>query len=154
MNARDYAIRAHGDQRYGAMPYVVHLDAVVAVLEEFELATPKMRDAGYLHDVLEDCGVRYDELALEFPEAAPLVEKVTGRGPNRKARNADIRRKIEDDTDAQNLKGADRLANKRAAKQSDPAKWAMYCKESEAFLESIPLADPILRAALRVLAAS
>lgn len=32
--AREFAIQAHGDQRYGDRPYVEHLSAVVEVLDE------------------------------------------------------------------------------------------------------------------------
>lgn len=48
--ARDVAIAAHGDQRYGTHPYVHHLDAVAAILEPFGTAA---QIVGYLHDTIE-----------------------------------------------------------------------------------------------------
>jgi guanosine-3',5'-bis(diphosphate) 3'-pyrophosphohydrolase len=42
---------------------------------------PKTIAAGFLHDVIEDCGVSHDELAKEFDEEiADLVEAVTKVG--------------------------------------------------------------------------
>jgi (p)ppGpp synthase/HD superfamily hydrolase len=52
--ARDFAIRAHGDQKYGSEPYVAHLDAVVAVLNEFGYSGDEYVCSGYLHDKQEN----------------------------------------------------------------------------------------------------
>lgn len=60
--AREFAVRAHGDQRYGNdESYSVHLDEVVGVLREFgyapggyEILPEDTLVAAYLHDVLED----------------------------------------------------------------------------------------------------
>ncbi len=62
-HARDFAIQAHGGQRYGEHPYEHHLDAVVALLG------PHGDDAqvtGYLHDVVEDTTVPLDRIEAEF----------------------------------------------------------------------------------------
>ena len=46
--ARDYAIAAHGDQKYGEHPYVGHLDAVAEIVRpDGELAVA----VAYLHDL-------------------------------------------------------------------------------------------------------
>ena len=46
-SARAFAVQAHGGQRYGEHPYVVHLDAVAEHLIPYgELAI----SLGYLHD--------------------------------------------------------------------------------------------------------
>jgi (p)ppGpp synthase/HD superfamily hydrolase len=52
------AIRAHGDQRYCALPYITHLDRV------FELVRGRGEDVeiwAYLHDLLEDVPLSRDE---------------------------------------------------------------------------------------------
>ncbi|NJK44821.1 MAG: hypothetical protein HC933_11530 [Pleurocapsa sp. SU_196_0] len=57
--ARTLALEAHADQRYGDQPYVVHLERVVSVLEQFGV-TPETSSgeallcAAWLHDSLED----------------------------------------------------------------------------------------------------
>lgn len=52
--ARQLAIRLHGQQRYGDAPYVAHLDAVVAVLREFNKTDDTLLCVAYLHDTIED----------------------------------------------------------------------------------------------------
>lgn len=47
--AREFAIAAHGEQRYGDDPYVSHLAAVVQVMDDFELSD-EFKVAGWLHD--------------------------------------------------------------------------------------------------------
>ncbi len=50
--AQRYAEAAHGDQRYGQKPYVSHLAAVRAVLNDFGVSGD-LGVAAWLHDVLE-----------------------------------------------------------------------------------------------------
>ncbi|RYG87657.1 MAG: bifunctional (p)ppGpp synthetase/guanosine-3',5'-bis(diphosphate) 3'-pyrophosphohydrolase [Alphaproteobacteria bacterium] len=54
--ARDFAIQAHGDQLYGDLPYVEHLDAVAAIVRDWGMGAEAI-DAAYLHDVIEDTEV-------------------------------------------------------------------------------------------------
>lgn len=144
MNARDYAIHAHRDQMYGPHPYVYHLDAVVHLLRWANLE--RLSDAGYLHDVLEDTPVLYAELLEAFPHAAPLVEKCSGYGRNRKEKQANIRAKLVGDADAQTVKIADRTANMENCLDAGNEKLlAMYRKEMDEFLNSVPLAPGGLR---------
>jgi len=49
--ARDFAINAHKDQKYGAMPYLVHLDAVASIVKLFG---ERAQVIALLHDVVED----------------------------------------------------------------------------------------------------
>ncbi len=51
--ARDFAIAAHGEQRYGDHPYVFHLDAVAALLAPYGVDAQTI---GYLHDVVPGAG--------------------------------------------------------------------------------------------------
>lgn len=87
MNAREYAIRAHGDQMYGYHPYVYHLDEVANYVKStcpFDYAV----DVAYLHDVIEDTSVTYFDLLRDFGEKiANCVLLVTDHeGKNRKER--------------------------------------------------------------------
>ncbi len=61
--ARDFAVKAHGDQKYGDQPYSVHLDDLMFVAgygEDMEL-----RQVGFLHDVVEDTGITSTNLLFE-----------------------------------------------------------------------------------------
>lgn len=68
--AREFAIKAHGDQMYGRMPYSYHLDQVASKLRELEhygwYVPKEAYVAAYLHDVLEDTKVTFKELEKEF----------------------------------------------------------------------------------------
>ena len=69
---------AHGDQkRRSGEPYIIHPVCVGIILAELELDKETIA-AGLLHDVLEDTGMSFDELASIFgEEVAFLVEGVT-----------------------------------------------------------------------------
>jgi (p)ppGpp synthase/HD superfamily hydrolase len=49
--ARAFAIKAHGEQRYGDQRYSFHLEAVAELLHPFGIDA---QTVGYLHDVVED----------------------------------------------------------------------------------------------------
>jgi GTP pyrophosphokinase len=76
--AHDYATRKHeGQFRKTGEPYITHPIEVVDILAGLEMDTPSLA-AGFLHDVIEDCGVSREELAGEFgEEIAALVDGVT-----------------------------------------------------------------------------
>lgn len=58
--ARAFTVAAHGQQRYGAQPFVVHLDEVASLLQPFGQAA---QIAGYPHDVVEDTPVQPSDIA-------------------------------------------------------------------------------------------
>ena len=80
-HAANYAAEHHAGQfRKSGEPYVVHLINVAYILATMRVG-PATIAAGYLHDVIEDCGISHDELAAEFTnEIADLVEAVTKIG--------------------------------------------------------------------------
>lgn len=134
--ARDFAIKAHGDQKYGDQPYGVHLFDVAGIVRDFGL-DDRYRKAAFLHDVLEDTAVTLDELVEKFGvDVASLVLACTGEGLNRKTRNASIYRKIAALPPAAAIKLADRIAN---VENSEPGSGhrLMYTKEQEAFAAAI-----------------
>ncbi len=79
--AANYASVHHAGQfRRSGEPYVVHVINVAYILATLRVG-PQTIAAGFLHDVIEDCGISRDELAEEFdPEIADLVEAVTKIG--------------------------------------------------------------------------
>lgn len=135
--ARAFAVAAHGDQRYGSEPYVVHLSAVRQVLRDFgydgELAL-----AAWLHDTVEDTAVTVEQLEQEFgPRVAALVWAVTGIGENRKQRAASAYAKMRALPDAVTVKLADRIANSEASARGNPRLLAMYREELASFTDAL-----------------
>lgn len=76
IEARDFAIQAHGDQMYGRMPYSYHLDQVAQKLRELEhYGWDVPEDAyvvAYLHDVLEDTETKSGTLEIIFGKVVAL----------------------------------------------------------------------------------
>lgn len=141
--ARQMAVAAHGEQKYGEHPYSVHLDDVA------QLCAPFGEDAqviAYLHDTLEDTDLSVASIADEFGGVVAgcvglLTDPVL---PNRKARkeasyallasvDADSAMKL-----ALVVKAADRLANVRASfRDRNMGLLSMYRKEHEAFKKAV-----------------
>lgn len=143
--ARAFAIVAHGEQRYGAKPYVAHLDDVrrymawiLTYCQSARYFSSKIALASaYLHDVLEDTNIGASRLAQEFgADMAFLIIAVTDEpGENRKERKEKTYPKIlQLGPMAVALKLADRMANTQvSSKGKDPALFEMYRKEYPAF---------------------
>lgn len=74
----DFAVRAHGDQRYGAEPYAVHLREVMAGCTRLGFHADLFQMAAALHDVLEDTDVDAAALARRFgPQVAKVVAELS-----------------------------------------------------------------------------
>ena len=126
----------HAGQRYGHLPYSVHLDAVADVLREFGRGDdPVLMSAAYLHDAIEDQGVTREQIAERFGErVADIVDAVSDPpGADRNARKAAAYPRIRDLDDAVTVKLADRIANVQAG---GPLR-EMYRREQAAFRENV-----------------
>jgi len=77
----EYSKEKHKDQyRKSGDPYFVHVISVAYELAKLKVG-PKTIAAGFLHDVIEDCGVTKEEFIQEFDEDIySLVEAVTKIG--------------------------------------------------------------------------
>mgnify|MGYP000541262140 FL=1 len=136
INARDFAIRAHGNQRYGGHAYVLHLDQVVATLKEFGYNDPAMINAGYLHDVLEDTNVSFKELKERFSIATSLlVFAVTAVGDTRESKTQYTIKNLQINKAAIPLKMADRLSNMRFSAANSRKHIETYRKELPLYRE-------------------
>ena len=154
-DARAFAIDAHGGQRYGAHPYVVHLDDVVEILAGLPARDEPTLIAGYLHDVVEDTPVTLTQVGQRFGEGvARCVDLLTDApGRNRKERKAaTYARLAEVPPDAPEgralvVKAADRLANaRRCVADDEPRLLAMYQGEHPTFRSAAwrpALVDPL-----------
>lgn len=140
LTAREFAIKAHGDQRYGNLPYEAHLHDVRMVIIRFalNLANGTLSDllnAAWLHDVMEDTPIKLSSIIQQFgTEVARMVWAVTGIGANRKERNASAYRKIREyGLPAVILKLADRIANTEHSITHQTRHLEMYRREFPEF---------------------
>lgn len=130
MNAKLYAITAHGDQKYGEHEYVYHLQKVVDVLSKYT-DEPHLIAAAWLHDVIEDTEYTYFDLTRQFGvPTAQIVWACTGVGASRKARQASIKTKLHIFPGAPEVKLADRMANiAMGIETKNVDKFSMYARE-------------------------
>lgn len=78
--AKEFATKAHYGQKrkYGNRDYIYHPEQVVKYLQNKGYNDENLLCAAWLHDVIEDCGVSFDELVKEFSyEVAHLVNEVS-----------------------------------------------------------------------------
>ena len=139
--ARTFAIERHGDQKYGAEPYSLHLDEVAKIASEYG------NDAvviAYLHDVVEDTSTTLEEIESHFGlQISQCVGILTDEpGANRKERKSKTYNKMANVTGELELalivKAADRLANLRACvAQKNIRLLEMYKKEHPIFKKSV-----------------
>ena len=139
--ARDYAIAAHGEQKYGDKPYIHHLEAVVKILEPYGNGAKLI---GYLHDVAEDTHISIKEIEKEFgPFVAACVAMLSDEpGANRKERKSKTYEKMSKVAGKEELalvvKAADRLANIEACiSDKNMSLLSMYQNEHEAFSKAV-----------------
>lgn len=158
--ARQFAVDWHGVQRYGDAPYVVHLDAVVAILAPYgKLA----QIVGYLHDLREDTAVTRELIEAHFgAQVAACVELISDlEGETRAERKAISNAKMAaagpDLYLALIVKVADRLANAIANLEEQVLHlFEMYRGEYPAFRAAVyrpGLCDPLwerIEAALHI----
>lgn len=139
-NAMLFAIRAHGDQKYGPYPYIYHLTMVDNILCSYGYTAPEARCTAYLHDVLEDTKITREELEKEFTSLiANWVYLVTNEsGKNRKERHQKTYPKIRTNQFAVALKLCDRIANVQfSIEMNDTGKLEMYRKEHNEFKKAL-----------------
>lgn len=146
--ARAFAMERHGDQAYGTLPYVAHLDLVASNVRRYGLAYGSNRVvrlvAAYLHDVVEDTPTTVAEVrALFGDEVADLVWAVTNEpGSNRKERAVATYPKIRAaGRDAVALKLCDRIANVEFCRAQRDHRLRMYQKEHASFRAALYAED-------------
>ena len=143
--ARKFAVRAHGDQKYGVFPYSVHLDAVAALAKSFG---PVCEAVAFLHDVVEDTSTQPSEILGVFgSDVASAVYFLTDpEGVNRRERKEKLHRRLAGlDPKGKTaryaslvliVKACDRLANLRECSKGNPGLFKMYAREHKAFRDT------------------
>ncbi len=148
-----YAIEAHQfvNHLYGGAPYSVHL-AIVAgfaskyihLVEDVDLR-PKIIDACWLHDTIEDCRLTYNDIKkVAGEQVADIVYAVSNnKGKTRKERaNDDYYFGVRHTKGAVFVKICDRLANVFYSFETDSRMFDTYRAEYAEFVESLgPVGD-------------
>lgn len=139
--AKEFAVKAHGQQMYGNKPYIVHLEAVVSNLKKYGETAQII---GYLHDVVEDTEVSLNVINEHFGEfITECVAIVTDEaGNNRKERKKKTYNKMANVSGDLELalivKAADRLSNIQACVAGyNKELLAMYKHEHPTFQKSV-----------------
>lgn len=116
--AREFAVKAHGDQKYGVSPYEIHLGNVISVLMRFniDLSNPynlNLLIAAWLHDVLEDTAITKAELEAKFGTIVTEIVYALSddQGDSRAERKINFYKKIAKNEEAIIVKLADRISN-------------------------------------------
>lgn len=138
-SAKQFALHAHRNQKYGEHSYSFHLEAVVAVAGDHDLHEILVA-ACWLHDTMEDCGVKKEEIiALFGNEIAEIVFCVTDEpGKNRKERKEKTYPKIAANENAVCVKLCDRIANlKHSLQNKNTSLLQMYLTEHSAFRDKL-----------------
>lgn len=150
-----FADQAHDGQvrKFTGLPYISHTMEVMQIVRGVT-NDDDILAAAVLHDVIEDCGITYTDLAAEFNERiAYLVYQVTNSADeqdgNRDTR-AYINRTILRDVsaDAQTIKLADIISNVSGvdiALECDPVWTQLYLEEKRELLKVLNKGDRELR---------
>lgn len=137
--AREFAIKAHGDQRYGRMPYSYHLDQVASKLRELErcgwYVPEEAYVVAYLHDVLEDTKVTYEELYQKF--GANVAVPVALLSKNMYGEGSDYLSSLKSDLISKIVKIADTMCNLQASIASvEPRRIKKYSEQLARLMEN------------------
>ena len=158
-----FADQAHDGQlrKFTGLPYISHPMEVMQIVRGV-CNDDDVLAAAVLHDVIEDCGVTYTDLMLEFNEnIAHLVYQVTNAADDedgdrivRAYINRNVMANASDD--AQTLKLADIISNLSGidlALECDPAWAKMYLEEKVDMINVLTRGDATLKKRAASLAA-
>jgi guanosine-3',5'-bis(diphosphate) 3'-pyrophosphohydrolase len=137
-----FAMKCHAGKKRrenkAAVPYLVHPLRVSELLRRVaRIEDPEVLAAAVLHDVIEDSGVRFDEVAaLAGERVAKIVAELTNDSRLPKPqRHADMFRRLAHASwEAKLIKLADRLDNLRHPGDWSPEKQQDFGRESRELL--------------------
>jgi (p)ppGpp synthase/HD superfamily hydrolase len=142
--AHQYALKVHGDQKYGICPYSKHLGDVVSCLERFGFDHQIAKDDPFV----EDTKATTEEIAELFGQGvSDIVHWVTDeKGDTRGERKASTYPKIRGHLGATVVKLADRIANVESSILENEKHFLKYVDEHQEFYESVfvpEIAEPM-----------
>lgn len=140
-----FARECHKDQKrkYTNAPYFDHL-AEVAGITATVIGEPEIIAIAWLHDTIEDCGVKYSDLIKMFgfrigQGVLSLSDMETGNRAERKAASRERLSKC--GYYIQTVKVADLISNTSSIVEHDPKFAVTYLKEKRLLLDVMNHAD-------------
>jgi len=148
-NAKSFATKAHEGQvrKYTGEPYINHPGNVVDILANLNLGEKRdyILATAWLHDVVEDCGIRNQEIFDYFGNpVAKWVDWLTDnfKVGNRKERKARYcHRLIQAPIEVKTIKLADIIDNTSLIVEYDPNFARVYLAEKRELLEVLKEGD-------------
>jgi (p)ppGpp synthase/HD superfamily hydrolase len=121
MMAKHFAIQMHHGQKYGGLPYYVHLQAVESVAVRFGIENVHILAACWLHDVIEDTSTTYDDILNLYGKlVADAVQAVSEpKEGTRKEKHTITYPQIEKNNIAIIVKLCDRISNVEVGTKND-----------------------------------
>lgn len=149
ISAQNYALKQHAHKEYGdGIPYSIHLILVISFVQEFIYLTPEHDHetivvAAWLHDLMEDNGVSYNEVKKLFgKDVAEIVGCVTNEwGRDRHEKALKTYPKTATNKLAIFVKLADRLANSTYSKLNGSSMFEKYSKEYGLFEQQLRITN-------------
>lgn len=149
--ASKMAHQAIGQKRkYIDHPYYTHPDRVARMVK-FHGGTDEMVAAAYLHDVIEDTFVTYEDIFMSFGRGvADLVQGLTDQYVDPSFGNRAKRKELERDRlsrengEVQTIKYADLIDNTESIVEHDPNFAVVYLKEKKKLLAVMTKGDIVL----------
>ena len=149
--ALEFATAAHQGQvrKYSGVPYITHPIAVADIVRTVP-HTEQMLAAALLHDVVEDCGVKLEELSVQFGPVVSmyvcyLSDISTLEDGNRGDRKLiDAKHYAAGPAETQTIKVADFIHNTADIHKHDPRFWEVYKHEKWYALNLLTEADSAL----------
>jgi hypothetical protein len=151
------AASKHSGKKYGeSIDYMAHLAHVRNVMatailtlgitgEENVITRRYLLASTWCHDLLEDCGINYNDLARTHELGYTIAEYVfcvSGHGRNRKERFESVRPLLVTNHGALLLKACDRIGNlyfsSQGASSKDRQMFAVYREEMSEFMRLFP----------------
>lgn len=132
--ARDFALKHHGDQMYGNLPYEYHLNSVYEKVKKFNLGTDA-ETVAWLHDVYEDCDVSIVDIQETFGENISEAVKAIS---NKKTFSHTLV-SINQNYLASQVKYCDRICNMQESVGKNIAK--KYLRQHNEFTSSLKVRD-------------
>lgn len=143
----------HQQRKYGLGSYAVHLIEVADHYERLFGYDDAAICAAYLHDVVEDCDVKFEVLDVLFgDEVSMLVRELTEvkvEGNRATRKKAEVKRLSRVSMRAKQLKLCDLLSNAAAIPRSEPF-WKTFRDEAfELLREALPYCSELEMELLR-----
>lgn len=145
-----FAMEKHKDhkRKYTGNPYTDHLAEVAGIVATVSPLYSEIKVAvAWLHDVMEDCGVTFEELVAEFGDTVAMgVYRLSDlEQGNRKTRKALSRIRLSASPKwVQDIKVADLISNTSSIVEHDPDFAKVYLEEKRLLLDVLTLADETL----------